>query len=120
MIESGAVLALTCLLFLGPIAWRVVHDRREERALAVSADIRLVVNRALGGESLISVQVEPATVWRSGRVVLSVPADWRRLLQSTWSKVLTRLPAGYELVIQLRHALPWREISWPQGRREAA
>ena len=120
MIEGGAVLAMTCVLVLGPIAWRVVHDRRKERALAVSADIRLVVNRALGGESLVSVHVEPATVWRSGRVVLSVPADWRRLVQSMWTKVLTRLPAGYELVVQLRQTSPRREASWPPARREAA
>jgi hypothetical protein len=120
MIESGAVLALTCLLVFGPLAWRVVHDRRQARALALGADIRHVVDRALGGESLISVRVEPASVWRSGRVVLSMPADWRWLLQSTWAKVLARMPAGYELVVQQRPVLSARGIAWPEERHAAA
>jgi hypothetical protein len=120
MIEGGAVLSLVCLLVLAPIAWRVVHDRREARALAVSADIRHAVNRALGGESLVSVEVEPATVWRSGRVVLSIPTDWRWLLGVIWAKVLARLPARYELVVQLRDAAPAREVASPRAERVAA
>ena len=106
MIESGAVFAFVCALVLGPLAWRVVHDRRQARAMAVSADIRHVVDRELGGESLISVHVEPSTMWRSGKVVLSVPADWRSLLKPTWDRVLAALPAGYELVVQQRETLP--------------
>jgi hypothetical protein len=120
MMEGGAVFAFVCVLVLGPIAWRVVHDRREARALAVSADIRHVVDRALGGESLVSVHVKPATLWRSGRVVLSVPTDWRWLLHLAWAQVLARLPAGYELVVQQRHAVPRRQAAWPEGRGAAA
>ncbi len=120
MIEGGSMFALVCLLVFGPIAWRVVHDRREQRALAVTAIIRHVVNEALEGESLVSVQVEPATVWRSGRVVLSVPTDWRWLLDRTWVKVLAHLPSGYELVVQLRPAVPGGEVSSPQEHRAAA
>jgi hypothetical protein len=120
MIEGWTVFALVCLLVVGPIAWRVVHDRREQRALAVTADMRHVVNKALDGESLVSIQVEPATVWRSGRVVLSVPADWRWLLDRAWRKVLTHLPSGYELVVQLRPAVPGAEAPRPQEYRAAA
>jgi hypothetical protein len=104
MLESGVVLALLSALVLGPMAWRVAHDRRAERALDVGARIRHVIDRELGGESLISVQVEPATLLRAGRVVLSVPADWRWLLGPTWERVLATIPAGYELVVQQREA----------------
>lgn len=108
MIEGGAVLVFVCALVLAPIAWRAVRDRRGERALAISAGIRHIVDRALGGESLISVHVEPATIWRSGRVVLSIPADWRWLLKPTWERVLAAMPAGYELVVQQWETLPRR------------
>ena len=105
MIEGAAVFAFVCALVFGPLVWRAVHDRRQARAIAVSADIRHVVDRELGGESLISVQVEPATIWRrSGRVVLSIPADWRWLMKPTWERVLATTPAGYELVVQQREA----------------
>jgi hypothetical protein len=107
MIE-GAVFAFVGALVLGPFAWRAVHDRRVARALAVGAGIRHVVDRTQGGESLISVHVDPDTCWRRGRVVLSVPADWRWLLKPTWDRVLASMPAGYELVVQQRPAPPRR------------
>jgi hypothetical protein len=106
MIEGGAVFAFVTALVLGPLAWRALHDRRQVLALAVSADIRYAVDRELGGESLISVQVEPATMWRAGRVVLSMPTDWRWLMKPTWDRVLAAMPAGYELVVQQRDAPP--------------
>jgi len=102
MIEGSAVLALIGAMVLGPLMWRAVHDRRQAQALAVSADVRYAVARELGGESLISVQAEPGTLWRSGRVVLSIPSDWRWLMKPTWDRVLATLPAGYELVVQQR------------------
>ena len=102
MLESGAVFAFVCALVLGPLAWRAVHDRRQAQAMAVKADVRHVVDRALGGESLISVHVAPATIWRPGKVVLSMPADWRWLMKPTWERVLATTPAGYELVVQQR------------------
>ena len=120
MIEGGAVFAFLVMLVFGPLAWRAVHDRRQARALAVGADVRYVVNRALGGESLVSVQVEPPTVWRSGRVVLSVPEDWRWLLDRAWARVLPRLPAGYELVVQQRPGAPRPETARPEERKAAA
>jgi hypothetical protein len=113
MIEGAMALGLVCLLVFGPIVWRVVRDRQAQRALAVAADIRHVVNEALDGESLVSVAVEPATAWGLGRVVLSVPADWSWLLDRAWVDVLTHLPSGYELVVQLRPAVP-------NGERTAA
>ena len=120
MIESGAVLAFVCALVVGPLAWRTVHDRRQARALAVSADIRHVVDRELGGESLISLHVEPSTLWRAGQVVLSIPADWRWLMKPTWDRVLAALPTGYALVVRQREA-PTGPVSTDlEGRRAAA
>ena len=119
MIEGWAVFAFVSALVLGPIAWRAVHDRRQARSLAVKADVRHVVDRALGGESLISVQVDPATILRSGRVVLSIPADWRWLLKPTWERVLATMPAGYELVVQQREALPRPATACLEGQRAA-
>jgi hypothetical protein len=120
MIEGGAVFALICALVLGPLAWRAVHDRRRVRALAVTADVRHVVDRQLGGESLIAVHVEPATIWRSGRVVLSIPADWRWLMKPTWERVLATMPAGYELVVHQREAPLRPAAAHSEGRRLAA
>ena len=120
MIEGTAVFAFVCALVLGPLAWRAVHDRRQARAIAVSADVRHAIDRELGGESLISVHVEPATIWRSGRVVLSIPTDWRWLMKSTWERALATTPAGYELVVQQRDSLPGPATECPEGRRAAA
>ena len=120
MIEGAAVFAFVCVLIFGPLVWRAVHDRRQARAIAVSADIRHVVDRELGGESLISVQVEPTTMWRSGRVVLSMPADWRWLMKPTWERVLATMPAGYELVVQQREAPSGPASVYLEDRKAAA
>ena len=120
MIEGSAVfVAFVCALVLGPLGWRAVHDRRQARAVAVSADVRHVIDRELGGESLIAVHVEPDTIWRSGRVVLSIPADWRWLMKSTWERVLATTPAGYELVVQQREAPPQAATACLDARRAA-
>lgn len=99
MADAMIALALIVALLLGPLAWAEWRDRLKARALAVRAEIQWVVNRELGGESLVSVEVTPRTPWRPGRVVLSVPTDWQRLVDSLWSPVLRHVPAGYELVI---------------------
>jgi hypothetical protein len=120
MIEGTAVFAFVCALVLGPLAWRAVHDRRQARAIAVSADVRHAIDRELGGESLIAVQVEPATIWRSGRVVLSIPADWRWLMKATWERVLATTPTGYELVVQQRETPGVPANACPERGRDAA
>ena len=120
MIEGWAVLVLVSTLVIGPLAWRVVHDRRQQAALAVRADVRHALDRALGGESLVSIDVTPPTPWRSGRVVLSIPSDWRWLLQRTSATVLARVPAGYELVVQQRPAATRSTAAWAEPRRASA
>ena len=104
MLEGGIVILFLSLLLFTPIAWRAVHDRREQRALVVAATMRHVLVQALGGESFVAVEVKPPGIWRSGRVVLSVPADWRPFLDRVWPAVLAQLPVGYELVVQQRPA----------------
>jgi hypothetical protein len=87
-------------LVLGPLLWRVRQDRRAGHAQAIQADTRAALFRALGGESLVAVAVEPPSVWHRGRVVLSAPADWTWLLQPAWAAVAAHVPAGYELVVR--------------------
>ena len=61
---------------------------------------RAALFRALGGDSLVAVEVEPPAPWRPGRVVLSAPADWAGLLERAWARVAEQVPAGWELVVK--------------------
>lgn len=98
MVESLVVITIAALV-IGPLAWSSWRDRRQTEALAVRARLQWVVDRNLGGESLIAVAVAPPTIWRSGRVLLSAPADWEWLLERVWKVVIREVPAGYELVV---------------------
>ena len=96
-----AILALLFIaaLTLGPLVVMAARDRRRESAEIVGADIRAAVRRRLHGESLLSVQVAPATLRRPGRVVLSTPSGYECLTEAVWSTVAKRVPPGYELVV---------------------
>jgi hypothetical protein len=98
----GGWIGLVALGFMvvGPLLWRVRQDRRADRAQAVAADVRAVLFRALGGDSLVAVAVDAPSLGRSGRVVLTAPTSHHRLLESHWSAVLAVVPAGYELVVR--------------------
>ncbi len=98
MVEVLVVLTTIGVFLLGPLGWRLWRDRREARALR--ADIQHAVNRALKGESLVSVEVTPKTPWRAGRVLLSAPADWAWLLAPLLDTVLGQVPPGYEVVVR--------------------
>jgi hypothetical protein len=58
------------------------------------------VDRKLGGESFVSVQVTPRELWRTGQVVVAVPGGWEWLLEEAWPVLLARVPRGYELVVR--------------------
>jgi hypothetical protein len=88
------------ILLLGPLLWRVRIDRKLERALAVRAYAHATVVKALGGESVVSVNVAPPTFGRSGRIELSAPGDWRFLLEKASNALVATLPADYELVVK--------------------
>jgi hypothetical protein len=86
----------------GWLAWLMRRDRARERALTVRAEIQSAVNRALDGESLLAVQVEPASGFHPGRVVLSTPTGYEWLVHEAWNPVIEHAPKDYEVV--LRHA----------------
>ena len=98
----GGLIAIVVIggLLLGPLLWRVRYDRRMERALAIRAQVAAALFRALDGESMVAVQVEPSSRWRAGRVVLSAPADWQWLLELAWSAIAAHVPADYEVVVK--------------------
>ena len=73
MLSVVLTIVLVGVLGLGPVVWRIWRDRFEERALGVRAEVESAVRRALHGESLVAVEVEPPTPLRGGRVILSVP-----------------------------------------------
>jgi len=91
---------LAFALFLGPFVWRLVIDRRTERASKIAAEIRATVRHELRGESMVSVQVRPKRHWRRGRVLLSAPSGYEELIEKVWPAVAKRVPAGYELVVR--------------------
>jgi hypothetical protein len=96
------ILLLT--LVVSPLVWRIRADRRRDRADILRADIYSAVNRRLHGESLLTVEVEPKTLWHSGRVVLWTPAGYEDLAESVWRDVAGRMPVDYELVVKPGHA----------------
>jgi hypothetical protein len=96
---APAVLATLVAVWL---VWLKRRERAEDRALTVRAEIQSAVNRALDGESLLAVQVEPASSFHPGRVVLSTPTGYEWLVYEAWSPVIEHAPRDYEVV--LRHA----------------
>ncbi|HEV8584153.1 MAG TPA: hypothetical protein VGT02_04195 [Methylomirabilota bacterium] len=84
------------------LAWLKRRERAEDQALTVRAEIQSAVNRALSGESLLAVQVEPASSFHPGRVVLSTPSGYEWLVHEAWNPVIEHAPKDYEVV--LRHA----------------
>jgi hypothetical protein len=100
MLSVIVPIVLIGLVALGPIVWRVWHDRRVERALDVRADVAAAVRRALGGESLVSIQVNAPRALRSGRIILSVPGGWEWLIQEAWPRIVAHVPRNYDLVVR--------------------
>jgi hypothetical protein len=101
--ESFVSEILTVIFGTAPVilalAWRNATDRRRYRAETVGAGVRSTLARALGGESLIAVDVEPPTPWTHGRVHLSAPDGYRRLVDEACLDIAQRLPLAYDLVI---------------------
>lgn len=91
------------LIGIGPmlavLLWCNLRDRRALHADGVRADINSAANRALGGESLLAIQVDAAMGWRRGRVHLSVPGGYEFLFATVSGAVIRRMPRDYELVV---------------------
>jgi len=100
MIEIAVASLIGLVLVVGPLLWRVARDRRESRALSIRAYVQSLVDRKLGGESFVSVQVTPRGLWSAGQVVVAVPGGWEWLVEEVWPVLMARTPRGYELVVR--------------------
>jgi hypothetical protein len=118
----GAMLAALVIvaMLVGPLAVRVAFDRRAERAAALVAELRGAIRRRLGGDSMVSVHVEPRG-WRSaGRVLLIAPSGYGDLIEAVWPAVAGRIPMGYELVVRGARPRPTRIDRGATGLPRAA
>src|SRR5262245_3448295 len=104
ILEILFVFGLFAALVLGPLAGRVWADRRRARALVLQADLTAAANRVLGGESLLSVHVQPGLRPQAGRVMLDAPAGWGWLVEAVWEVVMARVPEGWEVVVRAGRA----------------
>jgi hypothetical protein len=104
MLEALVGLLTIPALVILPLLGRVWADHRRARALELEADIRAAVNRALGGESLMSVQVTPTRLGRAGHVTLTTPSGWGWLVEAAWDAVMDRVPSGWEVVVRGAHS----------------
>jgi universal stress protein family protein len=109
---TGLLLGLAPFLLL--LLWCEVRDRRREQADVVRAEIHAATSHVLGGETMLSVQVDPALRWRRGRVHLSVPGGYESLIARVSRTVIERLPTRYTLVIH-RGAAPARTRERPKS-----
>jgi hypothetical protein len=87
------------LLFV-PVLWRVAVDHAVERASILRAQVNTAVRGALGGDSLVSVDVRPTGITHRGQVILSVPAGWGQLVEHSLHDVMAQVPDRYDLVIR--------------------
>jgi len=83
-----------------PLAWRIRADRRRDKADILRADLRSAINRRLHGESLLTVEVIPKTLWQPGRIVLRTPGGYEELAETVWRDVTRRMPFDYDLVVK--------------------
>jgi hypothetical protein len=79
MIEIVVATLIGLVLVVGPLLWRVAKDRSESRALSIRAYVQSLVDRKLGGESFVSVQVTPRGYELVVRRGESSPAPQRQL-----------------------------------------
>ncbi len=110
MVGLAIFVALMAVLVIGPLALRAWYERREDRGLAIRAEIDAAMRRRLHGDSLLGVRVVPDAPWRTGRVELSLPSGWDTVLAAVSPAILARVPTGYDLVVHrlgpavVRHA----------------
>jgi len=101
MIEALIAPMVLLALIVVPLAWLKHREHAADRALSVRAEIQSAVDHALDGESLLAVNVEPASTFHPGRVVLSTPTGYEWLVHEAWSPVIEHTPKEYDVI--LRH-----------------
>ena len=100
MIGALIMLSFLGVLVFAPLGFGVWKDKSSARGLALAARIQAAADHALGGESFLSVEVKPATFWRTGRVLLWVPTGYERLIEAAWNPVFKQVPCNYEVVVR--------------------
>ena len=98
MVTVFAGLLVVAMVVL-PLALAVWSDRRRDAADIVAAGVRAAVRQCLGGESFVTIEVTAPALARRGRVVLAAPSGYGWMLERAWSAVVSRVPAGYDLVV---------------------
>jgi len=111
------VTLLASALFLVPLLWQIRTDARRARADVIAADIRAALGHRFRGETYLSVQVTPRSFRRAGRVVLSAPSGYEWLIEEAWLDVMSRTPAGHELVLKAGDATASESPSATEARR---
>ena len=113
------------LLLLGlvvvPLVLAVWSDHRRNMADTVAARVRAAVRQRRGGESFVTVEVTAPMLGQRGRVVLDAPAGYAWMIERAWSAVVSRVPAGYDLVVSHPDVVsaPTERVIAPTLRRAA-
>jgi hypothetical protein len=99
MLREIAEVVLAAAPIVGLLLWRDRVDARQKAAWLVRADIHAAATRALDGESLLAIDVDPPRVWRRGRVRFSTPSGYESLIGRALHAVDDRVPVNYDVVI---------------------
>ncbi len=90
---------LVLAMVVVPLAVSIWSDHRRNTSDTVAARVRAAVRQRLGGESFVTVEVTAPMLGQRGRVVLDAPAGYAWMIERAWSAVVSRVPAGYDLVV---------------------
>jgi|ERR1051325_1356643 hypothetical protein len=93
----GLVATMAPVVFL--LVWTEHAERRQQRAWMVRAEIDAGARRALGGDSMLAIDVDCPTPWRAGEVRVGTPSGYESLLCQAAHEVLARVPHGYDVII---------------------
>lgn len=99
MLSDIAGVVLAAAPIVGVLLWRERVDARPQATWIVRADIHAGATRALGGESLLAIDVDSPTAWRCGRVRFSTPSGYESLIARAVHAVDDRGPVNYDVVI---------------------
>jgi hypothetical protein len=91
--------AVVVVLIAGPLAWRILKDRRAARAQSLKADIASAISRVFGGEPFLTVTVVPPIWWRAGKVLLSVHGGDEWVVRAAWDPIVSKVPRCFDLVV---------------------